>query len=774
MAISSIEIVMSFIRRTRTQSLGFRFKTLSLAVATALLHLDTHAAGLGDLTVQSFLGQPLHAEVEVISTPADGDAPVAVRLAPYAAFQKANVEFNQVLHGLRFVTEQRGDRKVIRITSSQAVNEPFLDVLLEVRSNNTAVVREYVFLLDPAPLNPAQTISNTSTAAPRTAAKPAQAPAVAVAEKVPVPAKAAAEATPQPTQKKTGNARPAGEKTAVATGKPRLTLSSPRFGTSAADDEAARAGAREYASMEQTVAEANARVKALEEKVATMQKLLEATNSLLAAMQEQKRLEQLSTQGKTAVSPAPAASSSPQPAATPAIPTTAASTATPAASAATEVTPNPADAKTPGQASTPAASPTPVVAQAAPTPMPKPAAKPVPVQAETAWWDNDFLLFPGVALVLAGLGAIGIRTLRRRKQSTSFSESVLADTTVTENTIRRASISTLGGGLSSLLPTGLSSDEVDAVAEADVYIAYGRDVQAEELLKEALRTKPGNPEISLKLMTIYATRKDCESFESLARELYRSTRGEGDIWSQVAEMGRGIDAGNPLYIAKSVAATPARASQAIALDLDDDADDADDVPAKPLLEMVLEHGDKLVSEPAPPLALTEEEAQLVELPLAVPAQEDIKTELVQPAAEAAMDVDVAMKLLDEPAFPASGSTSTIAEAEAKAEASIGPIDFEVIVPEIPAAEKAALVPEIPAEALNAKKEGTNLIEFDFLEPAAPAAGKIEDNTDALPEIPLVLPVETASETESETPKDEADLFKLEFIDEGVSAADKRN
>lgn len=755
---------MSFIRRTRTQTLGFRFKTLSLAVATALLNLDAHAAGLGELTVQSFLGQPLRAEVEVISTPADGDAPVAVRLAPYAAFQKANVEFNQALHNLRFVTEQRGDRKVIRITSSQAVNEPFLDVLLEVRSNNTAVVREYVFLLDPAPLNAAAVVSPATAAAPKTDAKSTQAPAVAVTEKAPAPAKAAAGAAPQPAQKKTDNVRPAGEKTAVATGKPKLTLSSPRFGTGAADDEAARAGAREYASMEQTVAEANARVKALEEKVATMQKLLEATNSLLAAMQEQKRLEQLSAQGKTVASPVPAASSSPQTAAAPAV-----STAAPAASAGTDANPNQADAKTPGQVSAPVASPAPAAAHAVPTPTPKPAPRPVPVQAETAWWDNDFLLFPGVALVLAGLGAVGIRTLRRRKQATSFSESVLADTTMTENTTRRAGASTLGTGLSSLLPTALSSDEVDAVAEADVYIAYGRDVQAEELLKEALRTKPGHPEISLKLMTIYATRKDRESFESLARELYRSTRGEGDIWSQVAEMGRGIDADNPLYIVKSAADAPA--AQAIPLDLDDDADDTDNMPARPLLEMVLEHGDKAVSEPAPPLALTEAEAQLVELPLAVPAQEDARTEHAQPAVQAAMDVDMAMKQLDEPVFPASGSASSIAEAEAKAEASIGPIDFEVIVPEMPAAEKAALVPEIPAEALNAKKESTNLIEFDFLEPAAaPADGKAEDNTDALPEIPLVLPGETASEP----PKEEADLFKLEFIDESVSDAGKRN
>ena len=50
--------------------------------------------------------------------------------------------------------------------------------------------------------------------------------------------------------------------------------------------------------------------------------------------------------------------------------------------------------------------------------------------------------------------------------------------------------------------------DVDPVAEADVYLAYGRDLQAEEILKEALKTNPTRAAIHAKLAEIYAKRRD--------------------------------------------------------------------------------------------------------------------------------------------------------------------------------------------------------------------------------------------------------------------------
>jgi len=88
---------------------------------------------------------------------------------------------------------------------------------------------------------------------------------------------------------------------------------------------------------------------------------------------------------------------------------------------------------------------------------------------------------------------------------------------------------------------------VDPVAEADVYLAYGRDLQAEEILKEALRANPTRLAIRLKLLEVYAKRRDTKGFEQLAVQLYAETKGSGEDWAKAQELGRGIDPDNPLY-----------------------------------------------------------------------------------------------------------------------------------------------------------------------------------------------------------------------------------
>jgi pilus assembly protein FimV len=116
----------------------------------------------------------------------------------------------------------------------------------------------------------------------------------------------------------------------------------------------------------------------------------------------------------------------------------------------------------------------------------------------------------------------------------------------------------------------LDTNEVDPVAEADVYIAYGRDAQAEEILKEALRTHPERHPVRLKLLEIYAARKDQRAFETQAGELYSLTRGQGEEWAQAAALGHAIDPLNPLYANNSVHAPDAAAHQDfMSRDLDD-------------------------------------------------------------------------------------------------------------------------------------------------------------------------------------------------------------
>jgi pilus assembly protein FimV len=89
--------------------------------------------------------------------------------------------------------------------------------------------------------------------------------------------------------------------------------------------------------------------------------------------------------------------------------------------------------------------------------------------------------------------------------------------------------------------------DVDPVAEADVYLAYGRDLQAEEILKEAMRANPQRMAIRTKLLEVYAKRRDIKGYELLATQVFSLTKGEGEDWAKVQEMGLQIDADNSLY-----------------------------------------------------------------------------------------------------------------------------------------------------------------------------------------------------------------------------------
>lgn len=89
------------------------------------------------------------------------------------------------------------------------------------------------------------------------------------------------------------------------------------------------------------------------------------------------------------------------------------------------------------------------------------------------------------------------------------------------------------------------SEEVDPISEADLFLNFGRDGQAEEILKEALNNTPNNHQIHLKLLGIYAKRKDLTSFESIARQLQES--GDVVAFAQASEMGREVDPRNTLY-----------------------------------------------------------------------------------------------------------------------------------------------------------------------------------------------------------------------------------
>jgi pilus assembly protein FimV len=168
--------------------------------------------------------------------------------------------------------------------------------------------------------------------------------------------------------------------------------------------------------------------------------------------------------------------------------------------------------------------------------------------------DNPFAL-GGAAALVAALAGFGIfRFTRRSKKDsgeTSFLESRLQPDSFFGASGGQRIDTRDAGGASSSMSYSLSQldaiGDVDPVAEADVYLAYGRDLQAEEILKEAMRSSPDRLAIRTKLLEVYAKRRDTKGFELLATQLYSLTRGEGEDWAKAQELGQQIDPENPLY-----------------------------------------------------------------------------------------------------------------------------------------------------------------------------------------------------------------------------------
>jgi pilus assembly protein FimV len=173
----------------------------------------------------------------------------------------------------------------------------------------------------------------------------------------------------------------------------------------------------------------------------------------------------------------------------------------------------------------------------------------------------DDLLSSPITLVsiIAAIGLGGVLALlatRRKRATRGFEDSIMTGTDIKTNTV----FGNTGGGVvntgdSSSMTTGFSrqglgnidTDEVDPIAEAEVYLAYGRDAQAEEILRDALQKDPQRHEIYLKLLEIQAHNNRREAFESIAGELYTATKGEGEIWQRAAAMGRQLDPRNVMY-----------------------------------------------------------------------------------------------------------------------------------------------------------------------------------------------------------------------------------
>jgi len=320
---------------------------------------------------------------------------------------------------------------------------------------------------------------------------------------------------------------------------------------------------------ERALKEAQSRQADLEKNLKELQKLVELKNQNLAELQKQ-------AAAKAAPVPVPEPK---KPEAAPTLPTPAPApaAATPVTAPAPTTTPTPAPAEKPAEpakpaepvaakpegekpaeAAKPAEPPKPVEPPKAP-PAPKKAPPPPPPPPEPDFLDevlgNPAILGGGV-LVLGLLGFIAYRQRQKKKLQEGGEAPPTTTANLTANSVFGAtggqSVDTTGSSMatdfSQASISAIDADEgVDPVAEADVYMAYGRDAQAEEILLDALKTDPTRTAIHVKLLEIYAGRKNNKQFETLASDLYAQTGGVGGDWEKAAAMGLKLDPSNPLY-----------------------------------------------------------------------------------------------------------------------------------------------------------------------------------------------------------------------------------
>ena len=174
----------------------------------------------------------------------------------------------------------------------------------------------------------------------------------------------------------------------------------------------------------------------------------------------------------------------------------------------------------------------------------------------------------GVALLVAGW--MFLRN-KRRKDLDSFERGILTSGGLRANTVFGNTTGNASTSDTSFLTdfsqnadgSMIDTNDVDPIAEAEVYMAYGRDAQAEEILKDAILKEPKRYELHLKLLEMYAGRKDHSAFEAIAGELYTTLGADDPTWAKVAEMGSVIEPENPLYDVRNLLVPEALVAQSV-------------------------------------------------------------------------------------------------------------------------------------------------------------------------------------------------------------------
>lgn len=658
----------------RTLPLKHSLNALSSAILCLALAVPSfvQAASLGKMNVMSKLGAPLLAEIEVLNLSADEEALITSRIASVETFKLAGIDFNPALSSVRTTLSKDNGKNLLILSSSMAVTEPLMDVLVEINWPTGRLVREYTVLLDPSDLQgknasfalqpapqgdvsaaatvnpPAATVAISGALAAGLASgadgvaqaatlktssytvlagetlyavasrvsngKPGNLSAVlaniyrnnpeafvagdvnrmkagsvlqvpdnlenvaigfepavktvnfstpsfsAYRQKVAQSTQAAPRSTQaQATRKKRQLTAKVLDQTAPEIAKDRLkvagsatVLAAGASGALAKPPKSAskmqdKLQAEDAVAKERALSEEAARKLSLEKNNAELKKALALKNDKLTAL----------------TSPAVSAATAPAqaivaPQKQTGAPSVAAQTSVAVAPLPPTVTPVVAPAVTPVPTPAPSAQPPAVPKPLAKTPVLLP-----PALSESAWYENiDPFMLGGLGGVLVlGSGLVLMRN-RKKKLDNDFADhtgqSDTANNSLLTGDASHAMFTQHSEFSSNFSPAnaGIDAAEVDPIAEADVYMQYGREAHAIEILKDSLNHDARNVPVRLKLMEVYAKVQNFSAMEAQAKELQKITAGKGADWEQAQAIGRVADVKNPLYGAVSRQGAP--------------------------------------------------------------------------------------------------------------------------------------------------------------------------------------------------------------------------
>lgn len=644
-----------------------KLKNLAFALCLAFLPSTLLAAGLGKLNVMSGLGEPLKADIELLSVTAEELSTISAAIASTEAYANQGIDKPASHNDIKIqVTKNARGAPILKLNSAQPITDAFLDMLIQVDWSSGRLLREYTLLLDPPGYNAeSQTNSSqlpssaatsqtttsdttTTTAVPgsakagvsgaskskkSSASKPEPVQAreataidatlegqeyttskgdtlakiaqemkpegvsleqmlvglyqtnpqafdgknmnrLKVGQIIRAPSAEQLEATSKkaaakevrvhsanwneyknklagivadsqgaedaaPTQSSSGKVMTAEDKATPPTSGPRdvVKLSGADATKGGAGDKALQdkltALQEEAIAKDNALKESQGRAAELEKQIEDMKKLMALKSDAMAKMQSEAATQ---AQPDAVTTPAQETPAPDAPAASPA-PTT--------------------EQVAPAETAPPVSEATPPTAKpaVAPTPAPMQIEQPGFLEGVAQNVDLNTLGFAGGGLAILGAGWLFLRN-KRKKNLTSFEEGIMTSGGLKANTVfGNTAGGTVDTGDTSFLTdfsqstSGgmIDSHDVDPIAEAEVYMAYGRDAQAEEILKDAIVKEPKRYELHLKLLEIYQASGNTSAFETISGELYTTLGASDPVWAKVAQLGIKMDPENPLY-----------------------------------------------------------------------------------------------------------------------------------------------------------------------------------------------------------------------------------